>query len=103
MSPTHMHVHPNPMAKDRFQMECKSYADNLDNTWVLLGDFNDISEMEEQWGSERVNGTTMDKFVSMYNTCRLIDLESIGPRYTWRRQVEGRMIARKDLTVFCGI
>lgn len=52
--------------------------------WMLAGDFNDIKDPVEQKGGESVNENKCQRFLDNINRCRLIDMGSEGPRYTWR-------------------
>lgn len=51
--------------------------------WMLAGDFNDIKDPIEQKGGGNVNEGKCQKFLDNINRCRLIDMGSEGPRYTW--------------------
>lgn len=66
-------------------MSVRSFSDTFDDSWILLGEMNNIGTIEEQWGSERANTSTMEKFVYAYSNCGLLDLELSGPRFTWCR------------------
>lgn len=52
--------------------------------WLLAGDFNDIQDPSEQKGGGTVNESKCQKFLDNINHCKLIDMGSEGPRYTWR-------------------
>lgn len=91
------YVRPNLLAKERFWYDLQNFSENLDESWILLRDLNDIASSNEQWGSERVNENAMNRFVTTFTYCRLQGLDSAGPRFTWCRQVGGRTIVRRRL------
>lgn len=91
------YVRPNPRAKDIFWSDCRAYANQMEDPWIIIGDFNDIASDDDQWGSERINCNVIDKFVENFNNCGLMDLESSGPRYSWVRQVGNRTVQRRKL------
>lgn len=76
------YVKPNLVAKEHFWREYKDYLETFDDPWVLLGDLNYIGALDEQWGSERVNASMIDRFVLAYGGCDLIDMDSARPRFT---------------------
>lgn len=44
---TFAYVWPSPAAKERLWHDIKTYADNIYDPWILLGDLNDIGSMDE--------------------------------------------------------
>lgn len=68
------YVRPNPVAKDCFWRNCKSYADFGSGPWIIMGDFNDIATNDEQWGITMNNSMAMGRFVVAFDSCSLMDL-----------------------------
>lgn len=79
---TFSYVRPNPLAKQRFWEECKVFSDSVNSPWIVLGDFNDISSPDEQWGSETTNTRSIQRFVDAFSNCGLIDPGAAGPKFT---------------------
>lgn len=52
--------------------------------WLLAGDFNDIVSADEQKDGGAAPITKISKFVDRINSCGLIDVDSVGTKYTWR-------------------
>lgn len=65
------YVRPNRRAKDIFWDGCKEYANAVNGHWVIMGDFNDIGSVVEQWGSTYINFGNINRFVERYNDCGL--------------------------------
>ncbi|XP_028799533.1 uncharacterized protein LOC114754857 [Neltuma alba] len=55
--------------------------------WLLAGDFNDIKCEEEQRGGRLPNQAKLKRFRDNIEDCRLVDLNSKGPKFTWRGPV----------------
>ncbi|XP_057745065.1 uncharacterized protein LOC130962927 [Arachis stenosperma] len=74
-------------------------ADSISIPWLLLGDFNDISDIEEKKGGGRDNPSACRRFRSCISRCKLIDLGWIGAKYTWKggeREGQNRVFKRLD-------
>ncbi|XP_031116899.1 uncharacterized protein LOC116020570 [Ipomoea triloba] len=91
------YVRPNVLAKEMFWSDCRNYANNNGGPWIMMGDFNDIIDDTEQWGSSAVNLSRCATFVDGFNVCGLLDMGTMGVRYSWFRQEGGRMVLRKKL------
>ncbi|RYQ95392.1 hypothetical protein Ahy_B08g090662 isoform B [Arachis hypogaea] len=52
--------------------------------WLVAGDFNEIKEASEKKGGAAVNIRACNIFSNWINSCRLIDLGFVGPRFTWK-------------------
>lgn len=67
--------------------------------WVLIGDFNQVLRQEDKRGGRMIHGSAVDRMQCMVNTCKLIELEFSGSRFTWSNGQEGRLlIERLDQT-----
>nr|XP_025664883.1 uncharacterized protein LOC112763420 [Arachis hypogaea] len=72
----------------------KSYADNINLPWCLLGDFNAMLNNYEKSGGALSNGHGACKeFQECVSTCGLVDLGYAGWAYTWKR---GNLAERLD-------
>lgn len=56
---------------------------NFNSSWLLIRDFNDIADPAEKFGGDPPSFTKMYFFNSFLNTCRLVELGFIGPKFTW--------------------
>lgn len=56
--------------------------------WLIMGDFNDISNTKEKFGGRHPDLNKMALFNDFLNTCNLIDLGFIGPLFTWSNNRE---------------
>jgi hypothetical protein len=66
---------------------------------MLAGDFNDITCPSEKKGGVRASFRRCKKFSDRINSCKLIDLGSVGSKYTWRGPIfhgGGRIFERLD-------
>lgn len=73
------YVRPNRLSKEMFWRECRSYSESFQGPWVMLGDFNDIANVTEQWGSEEINHGNVNRFIEARDRCNLSDLGNTGP------------------------
>lgn len=77
-----------------------NYLTNLNNTitspWILIGDFNETTLPSDQRGGV-FNHTRAALFSNFMNDCNLLDLTTIGGRFTWHRNQNGLRILSKKL------
>jgi hypothetical protein len=59
-------------------------AHHMKEPWMLAGDFNDISSIEEKRGGVRASERRCSNFKDRINNCKLIEMGSGGPKFTWR-------------------
>ena len=52
-------------------------------TWIVLGDFNEILSLDEQWGRHQRSLPQMAAFKDALLDCSLQDLGYHGPHFTW--------------------
>ncbi|OMP00911.1 reverse transcriptase [Corchorus capsularis] len=58
--------------------------------WMMLGDFNDISNSSEKFGGATTSIDRCLRFNTMVTNCGLLDLGFQGPTYTWTNRRQGR-------------
>ncbi|XP_057247843.1 uncharacterized protein LOC130590009 [Beta vulgaris subsp. vulgaris] len=65
--------------------------------WVVLGDFNAISSIEDRLGS-LVRLAEIGPMLECMNDCELVDIKASGRYYTWTNKQEGdvRVFSRID-------
>ena len=52
-------------------------------SWVVFGDFNEISHSDEKLGGPERDSRQMKDFRECLRRCGLFDLGYVGQRYTW--------------------
>jgi hypothetical protein len=68
-----------------------------DLPWVLIGDFNEISALEEKYGREDRSLRQMANFREALSDCSLMDLGFIGSEFTWSNNREDESLVRVRL------
>lgn len=97
-------VYANPMEikKADMRQKVKSIADDMNEPWLVCGDFNDIMSISEKKGGAGVDRRRMRLFCNWLDDCKLLDLGSSGPAFTWRGPKYGcyaRVFERLDRAV----
>lgn len=59
-------------------------SSSIINTWILIGDFNDIISEAKKKGGARINMTRFNIFYERINICNLIEFHFVGSKFTWR-------------------
>lgn len=81
----------------------KELARGISKPWVIIGDFNEILGEVEKKGGAPLDHSRCFRFRRWLSDCGLINLEAIGPRYTWSGQDYrgfGRIYERLDRAVW---
>ncbi|KAF9618380.1 hypothetical protein IFM89_001015 [Coptis chinensis] len=60
-----------------------------DESWLLMGDFNEITCQEEKCGGRQFNYSKVRPFLEMIDDCELLDLGFVGSIYTWTNRQNG--------------
>ncbi|KAI9080475.1 hypothetical protein K1719_037589 [Acacia pycnantha] len=81
---TAVYANPNEQRRHRVWDRLFNLSLEISEPWLLAGDYNDIKTPLEQKGGGRVNEARCNHFNSWLQSCRLIDLETSGPFYTWK-------------------
>ncbi|KAI9109580.1 hypothetical protein K1719_019634 [Acacia pycnantha] len=81
---TAVYAHPNEQKRKRIWEVLKVIASEVDEPWVLVGDFNEIRSPREQRGGGRVNEVRCKNFNDWIEDCQLIDMDASGPFFTWK-------------------
>lgn len=77
-----------PIEGDRMRVwnQIRTIATSMVDSWLCVGDFNDlISQSEKMGGNPRIFRRILN-FQSFVSDCGLSDLEAKGARYTWYNQ-----------------
>ena len=66
--------------------------------WLIMGDFNEIVEVEESSGFSNLSRTSsgMRDFQRMVLHCRFGDMGFQGPNFTWCKREEGVICRKRD-------
>jgi hypothetical protein len=81
---TAVYASPNVDRRKSLWYDLTEIANNIKEPWMLAGDFNDISSIEEKRGGVRASERRCKNFREQINACKLIDMGSVGPKFTWR-------------------
>jgi hypothetical protein len=67
------------------------------DTWLCVGDFNEILEESEKYGLRRTPQHQMRTFRKALESCKLEDLGYVGASFTWNNFRDGRDHTRERL------
>ena len=85
-----------PLIRGEFWDYVKRLSDDIALPWLLLGDFNEVLLASEvRGGSFCANRARI--FSQMLEHCGLLDLGSIGNKFSWTRRVHGGVLVSKRL------
>lgn len=71
-----------------------------DNPWILMGDFNEITDNSEKAGGRERPESTFNAFRSFLSSCDLFDLKHTGDFLSWRGQRHSHLVhCRLDRTL----
>ena len=63
---------------------------------MLVGDFNEVILLSEVMGGA-FSTSRAEKFSEILYSCRLLDLDVLGNRFTWEKRVQGNVWVSKRL------
>ncbi|XP_038997981.1 uncharacterized protein LOC120123036 [Hibiscus syriacus] len=70
---------------------------NVNQPWMLAGDFNDFAIIDERVGSNSDCIECILKFREHWNMCNLMDAGYVGSKFTWTRYIHGRVMLQERL------
>lgn len=86
---------PIPTIRAPFWQYLCDLSNTIDCLWLMLGDFNEILLPGDQRGGNFLLSRA-EAFALMYDQCGMVDLNTIGSRFTWHRNCKGnRAISKK--------
>lgn len=95
-------VYGENIMEDRRELwsDIKAHQDSImfrGKQWMIMGDFNEILDGEEHSSYQDLGlvSVGMQKFDSVIQHCRLVDLGSQGPKFTWCNKREEGIICKK--------
>ena len=65
--------------------------------WAIMGDFNSIKGSKEKKGGRHVGESSVNSLRDFINNTGVIDLDFIGPSFTWSNRREGLANIRQRL------
>lgn len=79
-------VYGHPKAEDRHRTWSllKTLYPRCSLPWLLGGDFNEILSRDEKIGGVPRRYGQMDAFREALDYCSILNISSVGPRFTWR-------------------
>jgi hypothetical protein len=84
---TPIYASPIETKRNTLWNDMKQLARNINDPWLLAGDFNDIVNADEKRGGAVASIRKCNIFKDRIDACKLIDLGAIGPKFTWRGPV----------------
>ncbi|KAE8732459.1 hypothetical protein F3Y22_tig00002058pilonHSYRG00012 [Hibiscus syriacus] len=95
LSTVYVQSHSNK--KDEFWENIRDCSMNINQPWMVVGDFNDFATIEERVGSNSDCMERILKFRECWNMCNLMDVGYIGSKFTWTRHIHGRVTLQERL------
>ncbi|GLT38080.1 hypothetical protein SLA2020_123490 [Shorea laevis] len=89
---TFVYVQPHVAMKELFWADLRSLAQNIVDSWVVLGDFNDIRTVDEASPRAMRGFVRAQHFRERIESCGLHSLEPLGCKFTWIRKQSGRVL-----------
>lgn len=94
-------VYASPVEELRTELwrDISDMAASMHGNWLLAGDFNDIVDSSERRGGGPINTRKCHLFRDRIQQCGLIDMGSVGSKFTWKGAMHGvydRAYARLD-------
>ena len=65
--------------------------------WLIIGDFNEIRRNSEKEGGASQPKQQMARFNNVINSCGLVEVDFIGPKFTWIYQISDGYQIRERL------
>ncbi|MCH86446.1 hypothetical protein A2U01_0007303, partial [Trifolium medium] len=81
---TPIYASPNEDNRKSLWEDLKLIADSMQEPWMIAGDFNDIVCANEKKNGAPVSLRRCNNFRERINACNLMDLGSVGAKFTWR-------------------
>ncbi|GLU23527.1 hypothetical protein SLE2022_395250 [Rubroshorea leprosula] len=94
---TFVYVQPHVAMEDLFWSELGILAQNIEESWVVMGDFNDILTIDEASPRAMRGFVRAQRFRDRIGSCGLHSIEPLGCKFTWIRKQNGRVFLRERL------
>lgn len=79
-------AYANPSEDGKMELwdRLSQFASSCLRPWAVIGDFNDIRSVVEKKGGAQVNLRKCDIFDKRINNCGLLEVDSVGSKFTWK-------------------
>ncbi|XP_058767398.1 uncharacterized protein LOC131641093 [Vicia villosa] len=81
---TTLYASPHNSSKNLVWEELKKLADDMEEPWLIMGDFNNIAKRSEKKGGLTASMTICQRMKNRMDDCKVTDMETHGPKFTWR-------------------
>ncbi|XP_061348526.1 uncharacterized protein LOC133293922, partial [Gastrolobium bilobum] len=81
---TVIYASPREEIRKRLWDDLLQLSEDISVPWLIAGDFNEIAFPSEKRGGAPVDTSRCNKFASLLTDIKMIDLEGIGSKFTWR-------------------
>ncbi|GLT96466.1 hypothetical protein SLE2022_140850 [Rubroshorea leprosula] len=78
--------------KDDFWTHLQDWKASHSGAWVLMGDLNDVASMDEVSPRSAATFNQTQRFQNHLEDCGLMNMETLGCKYTWCRMRNGRPV-----------
>lgn len=95
---TAVYARPYPHFKKILWDNLASFQASYTGPWLVLGDFNDITNPTEKFGGHSPNKARMNTFNAAINTCNLLGF--IGPTFIWSNLLSPHQLIMECLDRF---
>ncbi|XP_048498136.1 uncharacterized protein LOC125496658 [Beta vulgaris subsp. vulgaris] len=75
--------------------ELMSFSQNVNRPWLVLGDFNAVTNKNEKLGGRNISYHRTNMFVNTMNNYNLLDIGYNEPKYTWTNNRSNNPIYEK--------
>ncbi|GKV52270.1 hypothetical protein SLEP1_g58858, partial [Rubroshorea leprosula] len=91
------YVRPQSHYKEAFWNDVEFRSASITNSWVIMGDLNDVMTSDEVFPRGTSVFNRASRFRHTLDRCNLLSQDSLGCKYTWCRTQNGRVILRERL------
>ncbi|KAK2378521.1 hypothetical protein QL285_066416 [Trifolium repens] len=91
-----IYASPTPSLRNQCWDHLCDVHSRYEGPWVIIGDFNEIISPREQRGGNFYQHRA-DGLITMMDNCNLVDLSSVGGKFTWHRNCRGQRSISKKL------
>ncbi|XP_050259924.1 uncharacterized protein LOC126704995 [Quercus robur] len=88
---------PSRAKRKKFWVKVEDLAKYFSGPWAVMGDFNNIKGSKEKKGGRHVGESSVNSLRDFINNMGAIDLDFIGPFFTWSNRREGLTNIRQRL------
>ena len=88
---------PRRAKRKKIWAKVEDLAKSFSGPWAVMGDFNSIKGSKEKKGGQHVGESSINSLRDFINNTGAIDLDFIGPSFTWSNRREGLANIRQIL------